>query len=171
MHMRTATTVLLSCWLLAPVARAADTGPSIGAPGVGAPAASTPGPRVPSARERVAMARDAIGRQDWTKAIYELNLALREDQRNADIHNLLGYSYRKQASPDLPNAFKHYKAAIRLDARHKGAHEYIGEAYLMDGKPQEAEKHLAALKEICGNTSCGEYADLAKAIADYKARN
>ena len=96
---------------------------------------------------------------------------MRDEPRNADIHNLLGYSYRKQATPDLPKAFEHYKTAIRLDPRHKGAHEYIGEAYLMDKKPAEAEKHLAALAQICGNTSCEEYADLAKAIADYKARN
>ena len=99
------------------------------------------------------------------------NRAVREEPRNADIHNLLGYSLRKQARPDLPRAFEHYRRAIELDPRHKGAHEYIGEAYLMDRKPQEAEKHLAALQQICGNTTCEEYVDLAKAIADYRLKN
>ena len=45
---------------------------------------------------------------------------------NADLQNYLGYAHRnlKQFDP----AFKHYKRAIELDARHRGAHEYIGEA-------------------------------------------
>jgi hypothetical protein len=42
---------------------------------------------------------------------------------------------------------------------------------LMDRTPLEAEKHLAALETHCGNRTCEEYADLAKAIAGYKARN
>jgi len=28
-------------------------------------------------------------------------------------------------------ALKHYKRSIELNPRHRGAHEYIGEAYLM----------------------------------------
>lgn len=36
-----------------------------------------------------------------------------------------------------------------LDPRHRGAHEYIGETYLLAGDVNGAEKHLAALKEIC----------------------
>ena len=125
----------------------------------------------PGASERISVARQAIATRDWKKALAELNLAVREEPRNADIHNLLGYSYRKQARPDLPKAFEHYNTAIRLDPRHKGAHEYIGEAYLMDNKPQEAEKHLAALEMICGNTLCDEYTDLSRAVADYKAKH
>ncbi len=60
---------------------------------------------------------------------------------------------------------------LRIDPRHKGAHEYIGEAYLQDRKPDQAEKHLGELEKICGNRSCEEYAELSKAIADYKAKN
>jgi tetratricopeptide (TPR) repeat protein len=114
-------------------------------------------------------ARMAIKAKDWKKALASLNVALKEDPRNADVHNLLGYSYRKQASPNLPRAFEHYKLALKLDPKHKGAHEYIGEAYLMDKKPAEAEKHLAQLEAICGKRNCEEYADLANAIAKYKA--
>ena len=40
----------------------------------------------------------------------------------------------------------------------------------MDKKPAEAQKHLAQLEILCGNKTCEEYADLAKAIADYTAR-
>ena len=125
----------------------------------------------PSVPERLTTARTAIAGKDFGKALTELGLAAREEPRNADVHNLLGYAYRKQATPNLVKAFEHYQTALRLNPKHKGAHEYIGEAYLMDKKPAEAEKHLAALAQICGNTTCEEYADLAKSLADYRIKN
>jgi Flp pilus assembly protein TadD len=128
-------------------------------------------PAGPTASERLVAARKAIDGKDWSKALFELNQAARDEPRNADIHNLLGYTYRKRATPDLAQAFDHYKTALSLNPKHKGAHEYIGEAYLMDKKPAEAEKHLAQLEALCGNKTCEEYADLAKALADYKAKN
>jgi lipoprotein NlpI len=91
--------------------------------------------------------------------------------RSADVHSLYGFFYRKQAAPDLAKAFDSYKTALKFDPKHKGAHEYIGEAYLMAKQPEEAEKHLAQLELICGNKTCEEYEDLAKALADYKAKN
>ena len=64
-------------------------------------------------------------------------------------------------------AFRHYKRAIELEPRHRGAHEYIGEAYLMVGDVPNAEKHLAALRAIC-LLPCEELADLEKAFAKYR---
>lgn len=140
-----------------------------------AQAADTPGsnPSVaaPTVAERLAKARAAIDSKDWGTAMRELNVAVREDPRNADVHNLLGYSYRKRANPDMGKAFEHYNTALKFDPRHKGAHEYIGEAYLLQRKPEQAEQHLAELEKICGGKSCEEYQDLAKSIADYKAKN
>ena len=121
--------------------------------------------------DRMAAARDAIKAKDWKKSITELTQAVKDQPGNADTHNLLAYSYRKQATPDLAKAFEHYNVALKINPNHKGANEYIGEAYLMDKKPAKAEEHLARLKTICGNTSCEEYEDLAKSIADYKAKN
>ena len=132
---------------------------------------------VPSAKpqsntsENMARAREAIKNKDWQKSIVELSSVVKVDSRNADAHSLLGYSYRKQSTPDLPLAFEHYNTALKLNPKHKGAHEYIGEAYLTDKKPAEAEKHLGELEKICGNKTCEEYGDLAKAIADYRAKN
>jgi Tfp pilus assembly protein PilF len=123
----------------------------------------------PSTQQRLESAQKAITNKDWGRARTELNAALREDPRNADIHNLLGYTARKSSTPNLPQAFEHYKTALKIDPQHRGAHEYIGEAYLMDNQPAEAQKHLAALEKICGNQSCEEYADLAKSLATYKA--
>lgn len=121
-----------------------------------------------TATESLANARRAIEVKDWPRALTELRVALQAAPDNADVHNLLGFSYRKQANPDLPKAFEHYQQALKLNPAHKGAHEYIGEAYLIDNKPDEARRHLAALEKICGNRTCEEYADLEKAIANFK---
>lgn len=129
---------------------------------------TTESPRAPAVADRLATARRAIEAKSWNVALRELDAAAREEPRNADVQNLLGYTYRKRPTPDLPKAFEHYEAALRLQPTHRGAHEYIGEAYLMDGKPAEAEKHLAQLEQICGK-DCEEYRDLATSIAAYKA--
>jgi Tfp pilus assembly protein PilF len=123
----------------------------------------------PTVTERINNATEAIVAKNWPIAINELNIALRDEPNNADLHNLLGYSYRKQAQPDLPKAFEHYKIALKLNPKHKAAHEYIGEAYLMAKQPAEAEKHLATLEQLCGNKTCEEYQLLEKAIAQYNA--
>ena len=147
----------------------------MGLQGIPAFAADTPTSQQPTRqagnKERVTVAREAIKAKDFKKAIAELTLAVQEHPGNAELHNLLGYAYRKQATPDLPRAFEQYRLALKFDSEHRGANEYIGEAYLMDKKPAKAEEHLAKLKSICGNTTCEEYQDLAKSIADYKAKN
>lgn len=133
-------------------------------------AEDTPSNMGPGAPEQLVAARAANMAKDWPRAIAELNAVVKAEPRNADAHNLLGYSHRKQLRPDLAKAFEHYKLALQIDPGHKGAHEYIGEAYLMDQKPALAEKHLAELARLCGNKSCEEYRDLDEAIKAYKAR-
>ncbi|MCG2593164.1 hypothetical protein LZ009_10260 [Ramlibacter sp. XY19] len=120
--------------------------------------------------DRLATARSAIALKDWDGAMRELTVAVREQPQNADVHNLLGYTYRKRASPDMAKAYEHYGMALKINPQHKGAHEYIGEAYLIDRKPQQAEQHLAELERICGGRDCEEYQDLAKSIAEYKSK-
>ncbi len=145
-------------FLASPGAWAADTTPD-------------PTPAAAPKLDRMTSGRAAIKASDWKKAISELSTAVKEQPGNADAHNLLAFSFRKQVTPDLPRAFEHYNNALKLNPNHKGAHEYIGEAYLMDGKPAKAEEHLARLKTICGSSACEEYDDLAKSLATYKAKN
>ena len=78
---------------------------------------------------------------------------------------------REGFNPTNPGyaAFQHYERAIKLEPRHRGAHEYIGEAYLMVGDLPSAEKHREQLRAIC-LLGCEELADLDKAIAAYKAK-
>jgi tetratricopeptide (TPR) repeat protein len=132
---------------------------------------TSPNVRQPTVQDRLGNARKAVSAKDWNGAMRELNVAMREEPRNADVHNLMGYTYRKRATPDMAKAYEHYGMALKFDPNHKGAHEYIGEAYLQDKRLPEAEQHLTALEKICGGTACEEYQDLAKAIADYKVKN
>lgn len=108
--------------------------------------------------------KKAIDRKDWRAAVESLTRAEKDMPDNADVQNYLGYAYRHLG--DLDNSFTHYKSALRIDPKHRGAHEYIGQAYLKANQPEKAAEHLAALEKICGK-GCEEYRDLAKAIADY----
>ena len=108
----------------------------------------------------------AIDAKNWKSAIDAFNRAAAKHRDSADIYNYLGYAYRK--SGDLDNAFKNYNTALRLEPSHRGAHEYIGEAYLMKNDLADAQKHLQELERIC-QKKCEEYEDLAQSIADYKS--
>jgi tetratricopeptide (TPR) repeat protein len=114
-----------------------------------------------------AAGRAAIEAKNWEAAIKSLSSAALRDTRNADIQNYLGYAHRHTGQLEL--AFKHYQRALQLNPRHRGAHEYVGEAYLMVKDLAKAEEHLNALRGIC-LIPCEEYTDLEKAIAAYRQR-
>jgi Flp pilus assembly protein TadD len=114
-----------------------------------------------------AAGKQAIEAKNWAAAIEPLSSAALRDTRNADIQNYLGYAYRHTGQLDL--AFKHYGRALQLNPRHRGAHEYVGEAYLLVNDLAKAEEHLAALQKIC-LIPCEEYQDLKKEIAEYRGR-
>jgi len=86
--------------------------------------------------------------------------------QDADAQNWLGYAYRK--SGNLDAAFLHYDKALAINPRHRGAHEYMGEAYLMTGNIAQAEEHLKALDKLCF-TPCTEYSQLKHEVASWKA--
>ena len=111
--------------------------------------------------------KQAVAKKDWPRAIELLNKAAAKDARNADILNYLGYAYRNSGQLDL--AFKNYEQALSINPKHRGAHEYVGEAYLMVNNVAKAEEHLAALDRLC-TFRCEEYAELKEKIAAYKSR-
>ena len=125
---------------------------------------SDPSPPISSEH---ATGKKAIDARDWNGAIKSLTAAAKRDRRNADIQNLLGYAHRNAGQLDA--AFKHYNQALQLDPRHLGAHEYIGEAYLIANNSAKAEEHLAQLKRLCPSV-CEEYDDLRKKVEQYRAR-
>jgi hypothetical protein len=68
----------------------------------------------------------------------------------------------------MDKSFEHYKRALAIKPGHRGAHEYIGEAYLMVGDLAGAERHLAELRKLC-LVSCEELKELEQAVAAFKA--
>ena len=114
-----------------------------------------------------AAGKAAMDKKNWAEAAKRFQQAALRDPDSADLHNYLGYSYRNLKQMDL--ALKYYKRSIELNPRHRGAHEYIGEAYLMMNDLPNAEKHLAALRNIC-LLPCEELADLDKAVKEYRTR-
>ena len=122
-------------------------------------------PDLAAADQDYAAGRQAIAAKQWEEAIARLRKAEVRHPDHADLQNDLGYAHRNLRQFDA--AFRHYKRAIELEPRHRGAHEYIGEAYLMVGDVPNAERHLAALRAIC-LLPCEELADLEKAFAKYR---
>ena len=138
------------------------------APGASFAAADTDtsGKAVDPVLERAAQASE---RKDWAGAQSVLKEGLARDPSNAEYHNLYAYNLRKGSNPDMSLVFKHYNEALRLEPKHRGANEYLGEAYLMVGNLPKAKEQLAALDKICF-LSCKEYSELKKSIADYETK-
>ena len=111
----------------------------------------------------------AIDRADWPRARELARADVEKNPSSADYHNLYAYTLRKGPNPEMDLVFKHYNEALRLDPKHKGATEYLGEAYLMIGNLDKAKQQLRALDDLCF-FSCKETAMLKKAIADYEAK-
>ena len=118
------------------------------------------------AADNLSSARARIKEKNWAAAIEELKRV--NDTNSADWNNLMGYTMRKQATPDYGAAEHYYDEALRIDPRHKGALEYSGELSLIKGDLPKAEDRLATLDKAC-RFSCEEYRDLKRAVERYKA--
>ncbi len=145
---------LLVCALFA-------TGPAAAA-GTG----SSPQPGTP-ANPDYTRAVALIGKGDFAGALPLLRKAEAKTPDSADVHNWLGYALRNLKRYDA--ALKHYRIALRLEPRHRGANEYLGELYLVLGQLEKAEERLAVLDRAC-LFGCEEYTELKEAIEAYKAR-
>jgi Flp pilus assembly protein TadD len=112
--------------------------------------------------------RKAVEAKDFKAAVGLLTQAAQETPKDADVHNLLGYSYRKLGQYD--KAMESYQTALKLDPSHRGAHEYMGELYLETDRLADAEKELQTLSKACPwFGKCEEYEDLKGEIEKYKA--
>lgn len=119
---------------------------------------------IAAARADYERGRAAIEKMDWKGAIVALDSAARNDPRDAEFQNLLGFAHRNLGNMDA--AFKHYRKALELNPKHRGAHEYIGRAYLMVNQPEKAKEHLKALESACFDV-CREHTALKRAIDEY----
>jgi len=93
-------------------------------------------------------------------------LDMLDNPNTARALNYRGYATRKLGRTEEGIAF--YLRSVALDPNYAQVREYLGEAYVIQGKLDLAKTELEKIKAICGNTSCGEYEDLAEAIAAAK---
>ena len=108
----------------------------------------------------------AVKAQNWPQVVARMGLFVERSPTNADAFNELAHAYRRLGN--LDDAFKNYEIALKIDPRHRGAHEYLGEAYLQIGDLAHAEKELQALDSLCF-FPCEQYSDLKKEIERYKS--
>ena len=126
-------------------------------------------PKEPEPDKQLEDARAAIATGNWASARGILRAALLLDAGKAEYHNLYAYSIRRGENPRMDLVFRHYNEALRLEPRHRGAHQYLGEAYLMVGNVAKAREHLEALAGLC-SSGCEEYDKLKQAVADVEQR-
>jgi Flp pilus assembly protein TadD len=109
-------------------------------------------------------AKVQIKAENYESAITFLKKALIKEPKNADIFNLLGYSYRK--SGDRINGHLNYNKALELDPEHEGTLEYQGQLFLQEGNLDKAKENLKKLDDLC-LFSCDEYESLKTAVENY----
>lgn len=123
----------------------------------------SPPPEIkPAAADPLATPRRLIYGHDWAGALTALRA--QPQPASADWNNLMGYTLRKQPTPDLAKAESHYLEALRIDPQHRGANEYLGQLYVMKGELPKARERLAVLEKVCPS-GCEQREDLQKAIA------
>ena len=76
--------------------------------------------------------------------------------------NYRGYATRKLGRTD--EGIGYYLKSVALDPTYPQVREYLGEAYVIQGKFDLAEDQLATIEKLCGSKECEYYEDLADAL-------
>ena len=125
------------------------------------------GPDAPERSPEFEQGANLVVKERFAEAIPLLDKAATFNDKDPDVHNLLGYSHRKLG--DVDKALMYYQRALELDGNHLGANEYLGQLYLEMGQLEKAEERLSTLNWAC-LFGCEEYTELKEAIAAYKAK-
>jgi len=94
----------------------------------------------------------------YSKALEKLQKAYKSDKKNPDILNYLGFTLRKTG--ELEEAEKYYMAGLKINPKHNGINEYLGELYVKTDRIELAKERLSVLK----NCNCEEYEELKEVI-------
>ena len=76
--------------------------------------------------------------------------------------NYRGYATRKLGRTD--EGISYYLKSVALDPAYPQVREYLGEAYVIEGKYDLAKDQLATIEKLCGSKDCEYYEDLADAL-------
>ncbi|MDJ0089061.1 tetratricopeptide repeat protein [Pantoea allii] len=98
------------------------------------------------------------------KGEYQAALTLLDSLKQpntAEAWNYRGYATRKLGRTD--EGIGYYQRSLALNPRYAKVREYLGEAWLIKGRPDLAKAQLKTIASLCG-TGCEEYRDLQAAI-------
>lgn len=98
-------------------------------------------------------------RHDYVTAIDQLKALGHDDQ--ADVANLIGYSYRKLGDYKVSQIW--YERALKADPNHVRTWQYYGLWQLEQGNREQAQYHLNKIAALSG-TDNAEYRSLAAAL-------
>lgn len=166
LHSRAMKTALAASIVLSGFAFAASSGGSVPRPS--APRPTPTSPAQSAAEDDFSKAEYLIKAERYEEAIPLLQNVVAKNPQDADAWNYLGFSSRKLGK--TTEALDYYNKALAIDPNHKGAHEYLGELYLLMKQPAKAQEQLVALQGLCA-AGCEEVDDLEQAISDYKSAN
>jgi tetratricopeptide (TPR) repeat protein len=107
----------------------------------------------PPSDDDYAKGKAAFEQEDWQGVIDHMAKAIEERPWHDDAHNLMGFAYRKLG--DYDRALVEYDRALALNPHHRGALEYLGEAYLELDRPELAEEMLHRLAAECQRIAVG----------------
>ena len=111
-----------------------------------------------------AEAKALVKSKKFDKAV-EMLEELLKDKKNANNPDILNdYAFSLRNLKQFDKAEKFYLAALKIDPKHVGANEYLGELYLQTKRPEQAKKILEILK----NCNCEEYKELKEKVEKYK---
>ena len=130
--------------------QAADTGP--------------PAQIIQKTNPTYAEAKTLVKNKKFDKAVAMLEELLKDSKNSSNPDILNDYAYSLRNLKQYDKAEKFYLAALKINPKHAGANEYLGELYLQTKRPDEAKKRLEVLKTC----NCEEYKELKEKIEKYK---
>lgn len=99
----------------------------------------------------------------FEQALVQLRKA--KNQNDPRILNYIGYSTRKLGRVD--EAITYYQKALKTNPDYTVARAYLGEAYLQQGKADQAKLQLGEIEKRCGQ-SCVEFTELSGQIKSFE---
>ncbi|WP_219951152.1 tetratricopeptide repeat protein [Dickeya zeae] len=84
-----------------------------------------------------------------------------ENGNTAEAWNYRGYATRKLGRTD--EGIGYYQRSLALNPNYAKVREYLGETWLVKGRPDLAREQLKTIASLCGQ-GCEEYRDLQAAI-------
>jgi tetratricopeptide (TPR) repeat protein len=89
-------------------------------------------------------------------------LDLLENSNTPRALNYRGYATRKLGRTE--EGIGYYLKSVALDPNYPQVREYLGEAYVIQGKFDLAKDQLTTIEKLCGSKTCEYYEDLSEAL-------